>query len=220
VTQITDAHHHAPSAAVSKGQLFTVSAPSGAGKTSLVQALLGEEHQLRVSVSHTTRPQRLGETDGVNYHFVDRETFLRNKAAGEFIEDAEVFGNLYGTSRLQIEALQTEGFDVILEIDWQGAQQMRRVAPETCAIFILPPSKEALAQRLYGRGQDDEETINRRMAEAVSELSHHAEADYLVLNKDFGTALADLRAIIRAQRLKRDRQTIALEATIAGLLGD
>lgn len=220
MTLMIDADPHAPSAAVSKGQLFTVSAPSGAGKTSLVQALLGEEHQLRVSVSHTTRPQRPGETDGVNYHFVDRETFLKKKAAGEFIEDAAVFGNLYGTSRLQIEALQREGFDVILEIDWQGAQQMRRVAPETCAIFILPPSREALVQRLYGRGQDDEEIISRRMAEAVSELSHHADADYLVLNKDFGTALADLRTIIAAQRLKRSQQTIALAATIADLMGD
>ena len=208
------------SAPKSIGQLFTISAPSGAGKTSLVQALLSEDGQLRVSVSHTTRQQRPSETDGVDYHFVDHATFLSRKAAGEFIEDAEVFGNLYGTSRLQIEALQADGFDVILEIDWQGAQQMRNVAPDTCAIFILPPSREALAQRLFGRGQDDEDTINRRMAEAVSELSHHAEADYLVLNKDFGTALTDLHAIIHAQRLKRSRQTTALAATLTNLLGN
>lgn len=207
------------SAARSRGQLFTVSAPSGAGKTSLVQALLDEEKDLRVSVSHTTRPQRPGEVDGVNYHFVDHDTFLQKQKAGEFIEDAEVFGNLYGTSRVQIEALQAQGFDVILEIDWQGAQQMRGVAPDTCAIFILPPSKEALAQRLYGRGQDEEATIAKRMAEAVSELSHHADADFLVLNKDFDRALGDLRAVIRAQRLSRSRQTQALAATLTDLLG-
>ncbi len=220
MTDTVETSIHSASMPFSRGQLFTVSAPSGAGKTSLVQALLDIEARLRVSVSHTTRPQRPGEVDGVNYHFVDHDTFLKQKSAGEFIEDAEVFGNLYGTSQRQIEALQAQGFDVILEIDWQGAQQMRSVAPDTCAIFILPPSKEALAQRLYGRGQDEEATIAKRMAEAESELSHHAEADYLVLNKDFGTALADLQAIIRTQRLVRSRQIHALAATLADLLNN
>jgi guanylate kinase len=198
------------------GCLFTVSAPSGAGKTSLVRALIGADHKLRVSVSHTTRSIRPGETDGINYHFVSREQFTSAQTRGEFFESAEVFGNLYGTSQQQVESLLAEGFDVILEIDWQGARQVRERLPNSCAIFILPPSLETLRHRLTSRGQDDESTINRRMAEAQSELAHWAEADYLVLNNNFDDALKDLQAVVQSQRLRRDIQA----QTLANVLDD
>ena len=188
------------------GTLFTVSAPSGAGKTSLVRALLEAESTLRVSVSHTTRAMRPGEEDGVNYHFCDREAFSAMLERGEFLEHAEVFGNLYGTSQAFVEEQLAADWDVILEIDWQGAQQVKRLLPNTCAIFILPPSEEALRQRLSQRGQDDAETIERRMAAAVSEMSHYIEADYLVINDVFDQALEELRAIVRSQRLLTPRQ--------------
>ncbi|HAF91044.1 MULTISPECIES: guanylate kinase [Stutzerimonas] len=188
------------------GTLYIISAPSGAGKTSLVKALIDAQPQVRVSVSHTTRAMRPGEVDGVNYHFVSREEFLERLAQDEFLEHAEVFGNLYGTSQRWLEQTLAEGFDLILEIDWQGAQQVRKLMPQAKSIFILPPTQEALRQRLNNRGQDSEEIIERRMREAVSEMSHYVEYDYLVINDDFSHALSDLQSIFRANRLHQQSQ--------------
>ena len=202
----------------STGTLYTVSAPSGAGKTSLVTALVQSSAALRVSVSHTTRTIRPGETDGVNYHFVDESAFRAILERGEFLEHARVFGNLYGTSRLWVEEQLAADTDVILEIDWQGAAQVRQLVPGSRSIFILPPSRDALRQRLTGRGQDDEATIDARMAEAVQEISHHGEADYLVVNNDFEEALAELRAIVTSHRLRADRQKQALAGLLRNLL--
>ncbi len=188
------------------GTLYIVSAPSGAGKTSLVKALIDAMPNVRVSVSHTTRAMRPGEVDGVNYHFVAREEFLARMEQGEFLEHAEVFGNLYGTSQRWLEQTLAEGFDLILEIDWQGAQQVRHLLPQARSIFILPPTQEALRQRLTNRGQDSDEIIERRMREAVSEMSHYVEYDYLVINDDFAHALEDLKAIFRANQLRLQTQ--------------
>lgn len=185
----------------SSGTLYIVSAPSGAGKTSLIKALLEAQTQIRVSVSHTTRSMRPGEIDGVNYHFVQREQFIEMLERDEFLEHAEVFSNLYGTSQQRIEATLKQGFDLILEIDWQGAQQVRRLMPLAKSIFILPPTPEALRQRLTNRGQDSEAIIDERMREAVSEMSHYVEYDYLVINDDFTSALDDLKAVFRANQL-------------------
>lgn len=191
---------------MARGTLYTISAPSGAGKTSLVNALLNQgDTRLCVSVSHTTRPRRPGETHGVNYHFVSREEFLTMRAAGTFLESAEVFGNLYGTSALWVQSQLSSGMDVILEIDWQGADQVRQLI-DTKSIFILPPSLETLQQRLDIRGQDDQATIDRRMQQARDEISHYGAADYLIINDDFDTALDDLRAIVRAARLEQAHQ--------------
>ncbi|MEZ5490007.1 MAG: guanylate kinase [Gammaproteobacteria bacterium] len=188
---------------MAKGNLFIVMAPSGAGKTSLVKALVESEgsQNLCVSVSHTTREIRPGEVDGVNYHFVDKETFITMLRQGEFIESAEVYGHHYGTSQRWVQDRLDAGLNVILEIDWQGASQVRNAMPDTCTIFILPPSVEALRERLTRRAQDDPDTIERRMRQAVDEISHVAEANYVVVNKDFDTALDDLGAIVRSQRL-------------------
>jgi len=188
------------------GTLYIVSAPSGAGKTSLVKALVDAQPQVRVSVSHTTRTMRPGEVDGVNYHFVSREDFLARLERNEFLEHAEVFGNLYGTSQRWLEDTLAEGFDLILEIDWQGAQQVRRLMPQAKSIFILPPTQEALRQRLNNRGQDSDEIIDKRMREAVSEMSHYVEYDYLVINDDFAHALIDLQSIFRANQLIQKTQ--------------
>lgn len=195
---------------MSKGQLFIITAPSGAGKTSLVNALLKEPdlHQVCLSISHTTRPRRPKEQDGVDYHFVDEPTFLAMLQAGKFMESAEVYGHRYGTSHDWIKATLGKGIDVILEIDWQGAAQIRNLMPTACSIFILPPSVDTLRQRLTERAQDDPATIERRMRQAVNEMSHVAEADYVVVNADFQTALADLKAIFRAQRLTLGFQQI------------
>jgi guanylate kinase len=201
-----------------KGTLYTVSAPSGAGKTSLVKALLDQRHDLKVSVSHTTRPQRPGEIDGVNYHFVTRDVFTQMIERSEFLEQAEVFGNLYGTSQRWVEETLATGCDVILEIDWQGAQQVRRLMPDSIGIFILPPSMASLLQRLNQRGQDDETVIAKRMAQARDEISHYAEADYLVVNDNFDKALADLAAIIRAKPLQLRHQLGQLEQLLQQLL--
>ncbi|GLS27161.1 guanylate kinase [Marinibactrum halimedae] len=190
----------------SRGTLYTVSAPSGAGKTSLVKALIEADSQINVSVSHTTRTQRPGETNGVNYHFVSKEAFLSLVEQGGFLESAEVFGNLYGTAQSWVEDTLNSGVDVILEIDWQGADQIRAKMPDTVSIFILPPSREALESRLTGRGQDGADIIQRRMEQAINEMTHYIEADYVVVNDDFGIALHDLQAIIRAQRLTLDNQ--------------
>ncbi len=203
----------------SKGTLYTVSAPSGAGKTSLVNALIQRCTDLRVSVSHTTRPMRPGEEDGVNYHFVPEETFLGMLERAEFLEHARVFGNLYGTSQLWVEEQLAAGVDVILEIDWQGAAQVKRQLPDTRAIFILPPSRATLEERLTARGQDDAEIIAGRMAEAVEEMSHWVEGDFLVVNEDFDRALAELEAIVRSQRLRTDRQRRTLQPLLQDLLG-
>ncbi|MGY8819711.1 MAG: guanylate kinase [Pseudomonadales bacterium] len=204
--------------AASTGTLYIVSAPSGAGKTSLVKALLDAQPQVRVSVSHTTRPMRPGEVDGVNYHFVSREEFLQRLEHGEFLEHAEVFGNLYGTSQRWLEQTLNEGFDLILEIDWQGAQQVRRLMPQAKSIFILPPTQEALRQRLTNRGQDSDDVIETRMREAVSEMTHYVEYDYLVINDDFAHALIDLQAIFRANQLLQAAQQQRFEGLLGQLL--
>jgi len=183
-----------------KGTLYIISAPSGAGKTSLVKALVDADPHLKVSVSHTTRTQREGEQDGVNYHFIDKATFAEMVGKGAFLEHAHVFGNDYGTSRQWVEQQLDEAFDVILEIDWQGAQTVRAAFPEAVSIFILPPSKEVLEQRLRDRGQDAEDVIARRMQEADSELSHQDEFKYKVINDDFSQALEALRGIVEARR--------------------
>ncbi len=201
-----------------RGTLYTVSAPSGAGKTSLVAALVEQNPTLTVSVSHTTRPMRPGEQDGVNYHFVKRETFLAMLERADFLEQAEVFGNLYGTSQLWVEEQLTAGNDVILEIDWQGARQVKRLLPDTRAIFILPPSRETLRERLTSRGQDDETVIQRRMAQAEQEMSHYIESDFLVLNREFDRALAELQAIVDCHRLRTSVQADRLSATLQDLL--
>ena len=200
----------------STGTLFTISAPSGAGKTSLVEALIRRNTALRVSVSHTTRAMRPGEENGINYHFVDEQSFHAMLQRAEFLEHAQVFGNLYGTSQTWVAQQLAEGTDVILEIDWQGAQQVKRLMPETRSIFILPPSKATLEQRLTARGQDGGDIIAARMAEAVEEMSHYVEGDYLVVNQDFDTALDQLQAIIDSQRLRTSRQ----QAELAQLLQD
>ncbi len=200
------------------GTLFVLSAPSGAGKTSLVKALLESTDNLCVSISHTTRPMRPGEQDGVNYHFVSREGFQALMEQSDFLEHAEVFGNFYGTSRSFVEQTLKTGKDVILEIDWQGAQQIRRIFPESISVFILPPSREALESRLRGRGQDAEAVIQGRLAKAVEEMSHYVEYDYLVINDHFDVALKDLRAVIEASRLRILKQTQRHEVLLQGLL--
>ena len=203
----------------SSSPLYIVSAPSGAGKTSLVKALLDSNEQIRVSVSHTTRAMRPGEVDGVNYHFVGREDFLAMLEQGAFLEHAEVFGNFYGTSQHWVERTLAEGFDLILEIDWQGAQQVRRLMPHAQSIFILPPSQEALRQRLNNRGQDSDEIIEGRMREAVSEMSHYIEYDYVVINDQFSHALEDLKAIFRARQLGQQAQQQRHAGLLERLLG-
>lgn len=200
------------------GSLYILSAPSGAGKTSLVRELLGEESGIRVSVSHTTRPIRPGEQDGTDYHFVAKDEFLRLVGEGAFLEHAEVFGNYYGTSEQAVRAQLAEGVDLILEIDWQGAQQVRRRIPEAISVFILPPSLTALRGRLEGRGQDAPEVIMRRLREAESDIAHYPEYDYLVVNDDFQRALTDLRCIFRALRLREPIQSVRLERELRALL--
>ncbi len=192
------------------GNLYIVSAPSGAGKSSLVRALLEGDPHLRLSVSYTTRPPRPGEEDGVHYHFVTREAFLEMLGQGAFLESAEVYGNHYGTSQPWIEAELGRGHDVLLEIDWQGATQVRRIFPAAIGIYILPPSLEELERRLRDRGQDSAEVIARRLAAAREDMTHGLEYDYLVVNERFDLALADLRAIVRARRLAVDRQQVEL----------
>lgn len=200
------------------GTLYIVSAPSGAGKTSLVKALVEAMPQIRVSVSHTTRAMRPGEVDGVNYHFVARAQFEEMLEHGEFLEHAQVFDNLYGTSQRWVEQTLAEGYDLILEIDWQGAQQVRRLLPQAKSIFILPPTQEALRHRLTNRGQDSGEIIERRMRDAVNEMSHYVEYDYLVINDDFVHALADLKAIFQANRLLQHSQHQRHAGLLAELL--
>lgn len=201
-----------------RGKLFVIAAPSGAGKTSLVRALMERRPALRFSISYTTRQQRPNERDGHDYFFVDKPEFERMAAASEFLEHARVFDNYYGTSRKQVEQLLDHSQDVLLEIDWQGAQQIRRALPECRSIFVLPPSREALEQRLRNRATDSEEVIARRLRDSIADLSHWNEFDYIVINDDFGRATADLEAIVTGQgeRLRRDRAE--LQALIAKLL--
>ena len=186
---------------MTKGTLYVISAASGAGKTSLVSAVLQQVADLEISVSHTTRAPREGEVDGVNYHFVDKENFAAMVEAGEFIESATVFGNMYGTSRQRIQEQLLKGKDVILEIDWQGARQIRQLMNDCRSIYIVPPSITVLRERLTSRGQDDEAVINQRMREAVTEMSHYVEFEYLVVNDDFAEARDNLAAIIMGQRM-------------------
>ncbi len=188
------------------GILFIVSSPSGGGKTSLVKALLEAEPDVRLSISHTTRPPRAGEADGRDYHFVPLATFERMLEAGDFLESAEIYGNRYGTSQRWIEGERAADRDVLLEIDWQGAQQVRRLMPGTVSVFVLPPSLEALESRLKGRGQDSAEVVARRMTAAREEMSHAAEYDYVIINEDFSRAALDLRSIVRAERLRTATQ--------------
>ena len=188
------------------GNLYIVAAPSGAGKTSLVKSLVETTPGIVASVSHTTRPPRPGEQEGVHYYFVSLAAFEAMVAEGAFLEHAQVFGNRYGTSRATVLSKLQDGVDVILEIEWQGAQQARERMPGCLGIFILPPSRDALQQRLAGRGQDSVEVIEQRMAAALDELSHYAEFDYLVINDQFETALTELRAILIAQRQRRTAQ--------------
>lgn len=201
-----------------RGSLYTVSAPSGAGKTSLVKALVERTAGIRVSVSHTTRAMRPGEVDGVNYHFVDQHKFMAMVEAGAFLEHARVFNNFYGTSQQWVEDTLAQGGDVILEIDWQGAQQVRRLIKDTVSVFIAPPSLETLSLRLTGRGQDSAEVIAARMQQAVTEMSHYPEADYLIVNDNFEDAVVDLQSLVRAKRLGLDRQQQRHAALLQELL--
>jgi len=200
------------------GNLIVVSAPSGAGKTSLVQALAKSDPQIEISVSHTTRPPRAGETDGVHYHFVEQTRFDEMIAGDGFLEYATVFGNRYGTSRAEVERRINAGYDVILEIDVQGASQIRNRMQSAIGVFILPPARDTLAERLAGRAQDSAEVIARRLNEAIREISHYREFDYLVVNDRFADALADLTTVVRAQRLGRRCQTLRHGSLLASLL--
>ena len=188
------------------GILFIVSAPSGAGKTSLVSALLASNKEIDLSVSYTSRPPRPGETDGKDYHFVSRETFLDMDKHGDFLESAEVYGNLYGTSQSWLKSKTDNGRDILLEIDWQGATQVRNKFPGCIGIFILPPSLKALEDRLNGRKQDSAEVIARRIASAKEDVAHVAEFDYVIINDKLDEALQQLNAVVVAAGLRRDRQ--------------
>jgi guanylate kinase len=188
------------------GTLFIVSAPSGGGKTSLVKALLASEPEVKLSISHTTRPARPGEVNGRDYHFVSPAEFERLLSREEFLESALIYDNRYGTSRTWISEQLEQDRDIVLEIDWQGAQQVRKLMPETVSVFILPPSLEALEQRLKARSQDQPEAIARRLAAAREEISHVREFDYVIINKDFNRAALELASIIRAERLRLSRQ--------------
>ncbi|MBG9992468.1 MULTISPECIES: guanylate kinase [unclassified Pseudoalteromonas] len=204
--------------AQTRGNLFILSAPSGAGKSSLINALLKKHADMKVSVSHTTRAPRPGEENGVHYHFASTEEFKALIAKDDFFEWAQVFDNYYGTSKQAIESQLDAGIDVFLDIDWQGAQQVRKIMPSVQTIFILPPSKEELEQRLNNRGQDSAEVIASRMAKAQSETSHYNEYDYVIVNDDFESALADIKMIVMAQRLtlkaQEDRHQVLLNSLL------
>lgn len=200
------------------GTLFIIAAASGTGKTSLVKALVEADPRLGVSVSHTTRKARPGEVDGVNYHFIDEVEFVEDISKNLFLEHAEVFGNYYGTSRTWVEERLSQDHDVILEIDWQGAQQVRQLMPEAVSIFILPPSLVALAERLNSRGTDTAEVIAHRLSEAIADIGHYAEFDFLVINDDFTVALQDLQAITRAARQSHRAQSKRQAELITRLL--
>ena len=204
---------------MTNGTLYIISAASGAGKTTLVSAVLQQVVDLEVSVSHTTRTPREGEVDGANYHFVDKEKFQSMVENSEFIEYATVFGNMYGTSQQHIQEQLLKGKDVILEIDWQGARQIRQLMPDCKSIYIVPPSTTALRERLTSRGQDDETIIDRRMHEAINEMSHYVEFDYLIINDDFDEARENLAAIIKSNRMLHEHQQQKHADLLAQLLG-
>lgn len=204
---------------MSDGVLFIVSAPSGAGKTSLVKALLERDPGLGLSVSYTTRAMRPGEEDGIHYHFVDAPRFEAMVGEGAFLEHAEVFGNRYGTAEAEVRAGLGRGRDLVVEIDWQGARQVRRRFPAAVSVFILPPSTTALEERLRGRGQDSDGVIAGRMAKARGEMAHYGEYDYLIVNDRFETALDELHCVVRAERLRRERREAPLAAVLADLMG-
>lgn len=205
---------------MTNGTLFIVSAPSGAGKTSLVNALQSHVQDMTISVSHTTRGQREGEVDGKDYYFVNDETFSTMLERSAFLEHARVFDHYYGTARVTVEQALNKGRDVILEIDWQGAQQIRKLLPDSLSIFILPPSRAALRSRLQQRGQDQPEVIAKRMQDAAAEMSHCTEYDYILVNDVFEEALNELRSIVDAARLRTSLQSRALHALLAGLLSE
>ena len=196
------------------GNLFVISAPSGAGKTSLVRALIDINPQIDLSVSYTTRKPRPGERDGKDYHFVSRETFLDMAKRGEFLESAEVYGNLYGSSQTWISQEIAKGRDILMEIDWQGAAQIRRLFPECISVFVLPPSLEALEQRLKGRGKDDEEVIAKRLAAVSVDVAHVAEFDYVIINDILDEALRELNAVVLSARLVCAKQLARHQALI------
>jgi guanylate kinase len=198
-----------------RGSLYVVVAPSGAGKTSLVAGLLRQESNVKLSISYTTRAPRVGEADGREYHFVDRAKFEKMIADDDFLEYADVYGNYYGTSRRWIESELEGDHDVLLEIDWQGARQVKKLFPHMAGIFILPPSLPELRKRLQQRGKDSPEAIDRRMASARDEISHVLEFEYIIVNESFEAALADLVSIVRAARVSRAQQTIRLGRLIA-----
>ncbi|MDP8051355.1 guanylate kinase [Pasteurella atlantica] len=202
------------------GNLYIVSAPSGAGKSSLINALLTDlpRSEVQLSVSHTTRTPRPGEENGVHYHFTTQAEFKNLIERQHFLEWAEVFGNYYGTSLPMIEKSLEQGIDVFLDIDWQGAKQIKQKVPNAKTIFILPPSRQELQKRLIARGQDSEEVIAKRMAQAVSEMSHYNEFDYVIINNDFQTALNDLKSILTAERLQQNSQAVRYKQLIANLL--
>ena len=199
------------------GSLFIVAAPSGAGKSSLVKAVLAEDSRVQLSISYTTRPPRPGEVNGREYHFVDTATFEAMLGRGEFLESALVHGNHYGTSQPWISDMRAAGRDILLEIDWQGAQQVRRIFPEAIGLFILPPSLAELERRLRARGQDSEAVIRQRLANARDEISHLAEFDYVIINKDFQEAKRDLAAVFRATRLRTQTVLGDLPADLGSL---
>jgi len=203
---------------IEEGTLFVVAAPSGAGKSTLVNALLERERAISLSVSHTTRPPRAGEMYGRHYYFVERSEFEREIAEGIFLEHAEVHGNLYGTSRTSVQELLAQGRDVLLEIDWQGAEQIRRSKPDCVSVFILPPSRAELERRLRGRGSDSAEVIERRLRNSRGEIAHAHEFDYILVNDAFDEALAGMQAIVRAVRLRSSLQWRRHEALINELL--
>jgi len=203
---------------LSTGTLYIISAPSGAGKTSLLRELLSTSNEVVVSVSHTTRAKRDGEVDGVHYHFIDTDSFVAMAENGEFLEHAKVFDNYYGTSQKHVEELLQSGKDVILEIDWQGAAQVRKLIPDNLSIFILPPSKKELRSRLSNRGTDSEEIIDRRMRDAESEMSHYGEFDYLIVNDDFNIALDEMSAILISNRISTSKQVQRIKPLLQDLL--
>ncbi|MBM5574820.1 guanylate kinase [Deefgea sp. CFH1-16] len=202
-----------------KGNLLVVTAPSGAGKTTLVAALLAADNQVQLSISFTTRPPRDGEVNGKDYHFVDRAEFERMIAAGELLEFAEVYGNYYGTSQLWINEVMANGRDILLEIDCQGAEQVRRLFPAAIGIFILPPSLATLESRLRGRGKDSDEVIARRLAVAKEEVNHVDEFDFVIVNEHIDDAIRDIIAVVRTQRLTLARQSERHTALISSLKG-
>jgi guanylate kinase len=204
---------------LSESGLFVVAAPSGGGKTSLINSLLDKDRQIKLSVSHTTRPARPGEVDGVHYHFVDEETFLDLMERDAFLEHAQVFDYRYGTGREAVEQQLATGFDVILDIDWQGARQIRSTFPTCRTIFIIPPSVESLRQRLVRRGQDSEAVIRRRMRDAQAEISHWDEFDAIIVNDDFERALSELHALVRSEKQPSQPNSSQSMEVLVELLG-